>query len=1388
MEVSGPFLSLSVLQRVFPQGIDAHDPEMSRHLRLAYEEWLEDKGRGRATAAIHNGWVRVVLRDALELTNEVLLEGQALPPALRLSKPEYGETVRPTLAVAQPEGVEKPGPPRLLVQVYPAVQGLGDPVEARRWKASPRERMAELLHVSGVGLGLVTNGEQWVLVYAPRDEDPGYVSWYSHLWFEESLTLRAFRSLLGAHRFFGVPESDTFESLLQASAADQTEVTTQLGEQVRRAVEVLVQAVDRADKDRGRKLLDGVGEGVLYESALTVMMRLVFLMSAEERGLLLLGYNSVYDQHYAVSTLRDQLRAAADQYGEEVLERRHDAWPRLLAIFRAVHAGVQHEDMRLPPYGGNLFDPDRYPFLEGRAVGTTWSAAQGEPLPIHNRTVLHLLDALQLLRVRVGGRGPVEARRISFRGLDIEQIGHVYETLLDHEARRARSPLLGLMGSGDKEPEVELAALERERERGETALLAFLRESTGRPESALRRALAVDLDLIGAQPFREACDNDEALWERVRPFAGLVRSDSSGAPVVIVQGSVYVTSGNERRSTGTHYTPRSLTEPIVRYTLEPLVYSGPAEGKPREEWRLKSPRDLLDLKVCDMAMGSGAFLVQACRYLSQRLVEAWQEAESRLGGGRTTLRITLYGERSRGAGSEELIPRGDRERIAIARRIVTERCLYGVDKNPIAVEMAKLSLWLITLDKGRPFTFLDHALRCGDSLLGVTAKSQIEHFSFDPARDAQIPLLARLSAPALRRALEKRRELESFPVNDIEDFRIKELLLREAEDALDSVRLIGDLLVGTVLRAEGRRGVTLDDQLQEVTPLLASALDESNGPEDRESRLATLRDRATELLEDGRGEAAHRRRAFHWALDFPEIMAEGGFHALVGNPPFVGGQRITGALGTDYRGYLVERVARGRRGSADLSAYFFLRGAQLLRPGGCLGMLATNTIAQGDTRQVGLEQLLDEGYMIPRAVPSRKWPGKANLEVAHVWLWRGDWRGTAILNEQETPSITSYLTAPGKAQGDPHRLAANADKSFQGSIVLGMGFVLAPEAAQALMEKDSGNRDVLFPYLSGEDLNSRPDQSPSRWVINFRDWPLNRQSAPPDYDGPVAADYPDCLAIVEEKVKPERDRLARGDATAQDRARRWWQFARPTLTLYSAISTKTRVLVIPETTKYCAFAFCPPDIVFSHAVKVLVLEGDSDFALLASTVHATWARRYSSSLETRLRYVTSDAFETFPVPVDASALGEAGEQYHAERRHVMVGRQEGLTAVYNRFHDPDENGDDIRALREAHTRVDHLVVQAYGWTDLDLDHDFRRTQEGVRFTLREVAKQELLDRLLELNHERYAHEVAQGLHDQVNARGAGRRRRAAASAAQSELPNLEMTRLIRIVVTTGGTQ
>jgi len=922
----------------------------------------------------------------------------------------------------------------------------------------------------------VTNGDHWLLVHV--GEATTFASFYTPLWFEEPLTLRAFRSLLSARRLFGVPDDQTLTALLAASLDDQQELTDQLGYQVRTAVEVLIQAIDRIDRDQGHRLLKGFDERHLYDAAVTLMMRVVFLLAAEERGLILAG-NPIYEQHYALSPLRAQLQEQADRHGEEVLERRFDAWSRLLATFRALYGGIHHQDLRLPAYGGSLFDPDRYPFLEGRPAATSWRDTPADPLAIDNRTVLHLLRAIQILQVKVPGGGPAEARRLSFRALDVEDIGHVYEGLLDHTAVRATAPLLSLRGAKYKEAEIALAALEGLRDQGDAPLLNRLKEATGRTPSALTNGLLYAIPADDRRRWLKACENDPVLYHRVAPWAGLVRDDTHGLPVVIHAGSVFVTDGAERRTTGTHYTPKALTEPIVEHTLEPLVYEGPAEGWPEEQWRRRSAEEILALRVCDPAMGSGAFLVAACRYLADRLVEAWTAAEETAPG---TLLVLPFGTPATGAAGDQPLPADPDERLVYARRAVAARCLFGVDKNPMAVEMAKLSLWLTTLDKDRPFTFLDHALRCGDTLLGLTSADQLTSFHLDATRGRHLHRwkggIQEVAPAALHRATTLRERIAAYVVADARDAEAKARLLAEAEQEVADLRLLGDLLIGAALANAGKPAARLDDALSPLGIFAEALLDPATEAPARDGIRALFQSRSRADLNAGRPATALDRHPFHWPLAFPEVLLAGdrsGFDCFVGNPPFIGGQRITGILGTDYRDHLVAHVAAGRRGSADLCAYFFLRAGELLRDGGQLGMLATNTLSQGDTREVALDQLVARGFTIPRAVPSRPWPGTANLEVAHVWLRKGEWRGDHYLDDRPVAGITPFLSAPGKVTGNPHRLAANSGKSFIGSYVLGMGFVLTPDEARALIEKDPKNREVLFPYLNGEDLNSRPD-------------------------------------------------------------------------------------------------------------------------------------------------------------------------------------------------------------------------------------------------------------------------------------------------------------------------
>jgi hypothetical protein len=1343
IEISGPFLAEPVLKEVFPQGLEELDPGKRKRLRQTYEEWCDAVESGdELIDALHTAWIDEVLAHTLELDEDgkgdVLKRAEWCAAHLATALVEHGGGIAPDYAVVDEQ---QGNMPLMLVHRYAPNVDLNDAQKFDGWTATPAERMVALCRAKGCRIGLVTNGERWMLVDAPVGAVTSFASWYARLWGQETVTLQAFVHLLRCGRFFGNDDAK-LPALIDRSLKFQDEVTDALGDQVRRAVEVLIQALDKADQDRGRELLRGISEPELYEAALTVMMRLVFLLSAEERGLLLMG-DGKYEAHYAISTLRSQLVVEEP----EILEKRKDAWSRLLATFRAVFGGIDHENLRLPALGGSLFDPDRFPFLEGRSTGTTWRTDPAKPLPIDNRTVLLLLEAIQQF----------QGRTLSYRALDVEQIGYVYEGLLERTVKRTADVTLDIGATLKAEkPLVTLAELESAKLDGKDRLVALLRERSGSSESRVRNDLAKPVDDALSERLLTACLGDTELLGRIKPYGHLLRTDPWGYPLVYPQSAFVVTTGSDRRETGTHYTPKSLTEAIVAETLTPIAYVGPAEGLPRAEWRLKSPAELLDLKICDPAMGSGAFLVQVCRWLSERLTEGWSLAEE---AGHV---VSVDGEILPNGATQELLPRNAEERIIIARRLIAERCLYGVDLNPLAVELAKLSIWLVTLAKDRPFGFLDHNLRCGDSLLGIHRLDQLTQLSMTPNAQGQLRLFGQNIEQAVREAIELRLRLREMPIRYIRDVEAMAHLDAEARRRLAVPECIADAFVGEVF-ALGGNGAAQENTLASLTIQAGQAID---GDRDM---LVAMRRRSLAALSTALPADKPARRPFHWPLEFPEVFVRerSGFDGIVGNPPFLGGKRITGVAGTVFRNWLVAHIAEGRRGSADLVTYFFLRAWRLLRKDGGFGLLAVNTIAEGDTRQVGLEPMVGAGAIIYAAYPNEPWPGKAAVITSRIHVYKGEWQGHRSLLGRPTSFISAFLS--DREEWSPKRLKANEGIAFQGSIVLGMGFVLSPDEARRMLDADPKNAEVLFPYINGDDLNSDPEQRPSRWVINFWDWPEER-----------AREYELPWRWIEERVKPERQRRNEGGEFVLRKPLpiRWWQYADKRPALYHAIGRghhfdqhpnvwdpahiQERVLTCSLVSKFFGIAAVDAQLVYAHRLAVFATESMATFALLASSINDAWARKNSSSLETRLNYSPSDAFDTLPFcDFTNQSLAEVGARYETRRRSLCADFGLGLTDIYNRLHTDTESDPRIKDLRDLQCEIDLAVARAYGWDNLDLEHGFHEVpylpeNDRIRFTISETARVEVLRRLSELNRQRYEDEVARGLHADATPRASTR--------------------------------
>jgi hypothetical protein len=1334
IQTSGPFITLPVADRALPNGPPAVPDTIRARLRGRVEETLADHGGSR------DRLIDAVLAEGLDWADHYR-NATDLPDAMAEPVAEHpGVVLRPEFAFhaaeeeeeedrddrdgaddlddeEDPDGdddgdaqlgrpVNPAGPWRLLGMRSPWGTHPLATLTSGGWAASPVDRLARLLRARDVPVGVVTDGRWWALVWAPRGSATAAGVWDSGLWSEEPETLRAFVSLLGRARFLAEEPKNRLPELFAESLSRQEEITDNLGRQVREAVELLVGALDSLDEASDRHLLAGVDDDDFYDGVVTVMMRVVFFLFAEERRLLP-SDDATYVESYSVGRLVEQLEGRATLDGEASLEHRTGAWHRLLAVSRAIYAGVAHEDLRFPAYGGGLFDPDRYPWLEGRRLGQPLDGSR--PPDVDDRTVLRMLRSVQY--VEVAG----ERRRLTFRALDVEQIGYVYEGLLETEVRTATEPVLAFVRAKDRKKQKAPAevpvsqALDAVRDLDRPRLADWLVQRTGWTKKKSAAALDAELGIEAQAALQLASAKDDAVAAELAPLAAALRLDERDQPIVFAAGARYVGPSTRRVATGTHYTPKSLAEDVVINTLEPLVYRpGPLDTADRTAWRLRPSPDIVALRVADIAMGSGAFLVAACRYLAEKLLEAWAQ-EGRSDAVKATTRRAISSDT-------------DAEPVLLeARRQVADHCLYGVDINPLAVEMAKLSLWLITMDRERPFGFLDDRFRCGDSLLGLVSTAQLKAAHLEPEGRRSTDI-ADYIRPILQEAADIRRRITAHDVVEIRDVEHKARLLAEAERITARLVTFADAITGEGLVWAKAKPADLRTRFLLLSDRIRTAIQHDD--ED------LLRQEADADLQRGRPEGTAPRNTLHWPLAFPEVFAdsrEPGFDAVLGNPPFLGGKRISGPLGDDYRAWLQRWDARSVKGVADLVAAFVLRANRLLSPRGQLGYIATNTLVQGDTLEVGLLQATADGLAIRRGESSHKWPTRAaNLEIVSVWATRAvlSPNTNCWLDGEPVPHIGPDLEPVGKVGGRPSRLWENEGKAFIGSLVNGTGFLLEPEDAQAIIAADAKYSEVVQPYLVGKDLNQRADSSPSRWVINFQDWPLE-----------TCERYVEALELVRQRAKPHRDKVRR--AHYRDR---WWLFAERGVELYETIAGLDHVLVIAQTSNTLQPVRLRTGPVFSHMCVVFAFEDSAHLAVLGSSVHVSWVVRYAATMRTDVRYIPTDVFVTFPRPSATDGLESLGRTLDTERRELMLSRSWGLTMTYNHVHDPTDTDPAVVRLRDIHAAIDRAVFDAYGWTDLDPHIGHHPTKIGTRWTVSPEVRFEILDRLLAENHRRHAAE------------------------------------------------
>jgi hypothetical protein len=1217
--------------------------------------------------------------------------GPDLPSSLDVALPEFAETLSPTYAVQGENGQGW----MMLVKVEASGTDLDRDVmlHDRAWKATPQVRFERLLRENKISIGLLANEERLRLVYAPAGESSGHLTF---VWKELAQTagrplFAALKLLLSPDRLWTLPTARRLPAILEASRKSQNLVSNALSEQVLDGLHELVRGFQSADALAKGGLLGDLPDSDpehVYGGLLTCILRLVFLLYAEDRGLM--PTSEIYTRFYSVNGLFESLRDDAGRH-PGMLDLRYGAWARLSTLFRLVFDGSAHPVLRVPRRHGKLFDPDAYPFLEGRPLNSRYTKGERlDPPRVSDGVCYRVLSGLMML----------DGERLSYRSLDVEQIGSVYESLMGFRLERTRGVSLAV------KPDHVVVDLTTVLETSGTTRLKMLKEHA-----------ACEVSGAAADAVRSAGSVEELEL-------ALARRRSARTPRALAPGSLYLQPTEERRRSGSHYTPRSLTEPIVKTTLDPVL---------ARLGERPSADQILDLKICDPAMGSGAFLVAACRYLGAKLVTAWQVHRS----------------------MPEIPPDEDPE--LHAQRLIAQRSLYGVDRNPFAVDLAKLSLWLTTLAREHPFTFLDHALKCGDSLVGLDSE---QIFRLDWRRDSQVTVTAALVMGAAAEAGGLRAFLQRM--GDSADDENKAQLFADAEKSANRLRLVGDAVVSAFFaRSKPKEREHL---LGELQPLIVTALQTRTIP----SRLAE----AVNALHCG----ARPVKPFHWHIEFPEVFREApeGFDAVVGNPPFMGGGRVTGTFGDHYLQWL-QIVHAEAHGNSDIVAHFFRRSFSIIRQGGTLGLIATNTISQGDTRNSGLRWICNHGGAIYHATRRLKWPGRAAVIISVVHALKHGSVLKATLDGAEVERITAYLFHSG-TNDDPVSLSENAGRSFTGSKVSGRGFLFCDHDSKAnsiaemksLIEACYSNNQRIFPFMGGEEINEDPAQATQRFIINFEELVESD-----------ARRWPDLMRIVEAKVKPER---LLGRLSNQP----WWIFERPRRELYIALGGKSRVLVNSLVSKHLCFVFVHSRCIFSHNVGVYLMESWSSFATLQSRVHGLWAGFFGSSLEDRPNYRPEDCFVTFPFPnVERSpaAIEDAGQSYHTFRASLMIDLNAGLTTTYNRFHDPDERDPGILRLRVLHDTMDRAVLDSYGWTDLAptcqflLEYEDEEDEETDRASKRkrpwryrwpDEFRDEVLARLLDLNQERAKQERRSGAAAEAKARSKPASRRSPAKSRRKK--------------------
>lgn len=782
-------------------------------------------------------------------------------------------------------------------------------------------------------------------------------------------------------------------------------------------------------------------------------------------------------------------------------------------------------------------------------------------------------------------------------------------------------------------------------------------------------------------------------------YEGLLEYD----PVVEKVGTHYQFSfviGQDRSSSGSHYTPEELVKPLIKHSLDYIIEDKLKESNPEAA--------LLSIRVCDVACGSGHILLSAARRIATELASLREGAEQ---------------------------PSPTYFRTAL--RDVIRNCIYGVDLNPLAVELCKVAMWLEAHNPNEPLNFLDHHIKCGNAIVGLAHHNELEKGIADEAFKTLPDDEKELASAFKKRNAQERKTSAQLTTFDVEKVDNE---LQDVQKAFDQFTSLPESTPEEIaLKEKAYQDLTNSKKwfrLKNLADLQVAQFFIPKTTANKEkltthAQYMTYLKQGTQIFDRGASMAvAAEKRFFHWFLEFPEVFSRGGFDCILGNPPYLGGSFLSGYFGDTFLNY-IKFYFSPAGGQTDLAAYFVRRINKLNNQNGFLSLITTNSICEGDTRENGLD-IVVKNSLITHAFKSKKWPGKANVYISLLTIKKNKFfNHDLVLDGCVVENISPYFGELDFVK--PNQLNENLNRIYKGNDFLGNGFFITSVQAEKWLNINPKYEEYLVKVLNGKDINSGWTDSKLKICINFKNIDISDLS-----------DFPEAIVHLKETVKVERKKSK--DKGANEK---WWLHLRSRMEMNNKLSKIPECIVISQTTKYLSFVKVPSKYIFTKALCVIPSNDEKLFSVLESSIHNIWGHMFGSALANTLRYTNADCFETFPFPhkdIDLKNISNYSNLKHSLLQKDRI----GLTELCNNFHDSSVLGDYV-LLRDLFVIIDEEVLSSYGWSDIDLRHDFYEVDylpenDRVRYTIHPDARKEVLKRLLLLNHERYEEEIKQGLH------------------------------------------